>query len=202
VPTSETKPNGENKTPEVKNITMPEAEYLELRQKAEKAAEYWDRILRMQAEFENSRKRWERDKQEFLRFAQEDILSGILSLVDDFERSLKATPTKCEDLPNFIKGIEMMFVHFQELMKKHGVTPMLAKGKLFDPNYHEALMVVENDDVPEHTVLEELQKGYLLHNRVLRIAKVQISRKKTSLSEPLASESEKAKDSSESEIKK
>ncbi len=166
---------------EIKTITLTEAEYLELKQKSDKATENWDRMLRMQADFDNSRKRWERDKQEYIRFAQEEILANLLSIVDDFERSLKVAPTRIEDLAVFAKGIEMIFSHLQELIKKNGVTPMNAKGKLFDPNLHEALLMTENDDLPENTVIEELQKGYFLHNRVLRVARVQLSKKKENL---------------------
>lgn len=175
---AQAKPAETTPATEMKTITITEAEYLELKQKSEKANENRDRLLRLQADFENSRKRWERDKQEYIRFAQEEILAHLLNIVDDFERSLKVAPARIEDLSIFIKGIEMMFFHLQDLIKKNGVVPMNAKGKLFDPNLHEALMMIENEDLPENTVVEELQKGYFLHNRVLRVARVQLSKKK------------------------
>ncbi len=170
----------ENKTtPETdaktKTVLISEEEYQELKQKS---SEYWERLIRLQADFDNARKRWERDKQETMRFAQEEVLAKLLGIVDDFERSLKASPNKPEDTPVFVKGVEMIFSHLQELLKKNGVTAMDVKGKIFNPNYHEPLMIIEKDDVPENTILEEYQRGYFINNKVLRIAKVQLSKKK------------------------
>lgn len=176
---TQTNPNNTStESQSTQTVTLSEATYLDLKQKSEKANELRDRILRLQADFENSRKRWERDKQEYIRFAQEEVLVGLLNITDDFERSLKVAPARIEDLPNFIKGMEMIFSHLQELIKKNGVTPMSAEGKLFDPNLHEALMIVEKDELPENTIVAELQKGYFLHNRLLRVARVQLSKKK------------------------
>jgi molecular chaperone GrpE len=85
--------------------------------------------------------------------------------------------SKHQDLAAFLKGAEMILVHLYEMLKEHGVRPIEANGKIFDPNYHEALMQIESKDVPEHTVVEELQKGYLLNDRVIRTAKVKVAKK-------------------------
>jgi molecular chaperone GrpE len=166
---------GENK--EEKIISLKELEYLGLKEEANKAKEYWDRILRLQADFENTRKRLEKEKQDFLKFANEGIVLELLNVLDDLERTVELAQSKHQDLAAFLKGVEMILVHLYELLKEHGVKPIEAQGKVFDPNLHEALMQAENKDVPEHTVLEELQKGYLLNDRVIRTAKVKVSKK-------------------------
>jgi molecular chaperone GrpE len=85
--------------------------------------------------------------------------------------------SKHQDLPAFLKGVEMILAHLYEMLKEYGLRPIEAGGKPFDPHYHEALMQVENKDLPEHTIVEELQKGYLLNDRVIRTAKVKVSKK-------------------------
>ena len=97
--------------------------------------------------------------------------------MDDLERAVDLTESKHQDLPAFLKGGEMILAHLYELLKEYGVKPVEAKGKIFDPHFHEALMQVEDKDAPEHTVVEELQKGYLLNDKVIRTAKVKVSKK-------------------------
>ncbi|MDD4941450.1 MAG: nucleotide exchange factor GrpE [Candidatus Omnitrophica bacterium] len=159
-------------------VTVPEAEYNQLKADAQKAAENADRVLRLQADFENVRKRWERERQEFTKFANEELLCDMLNIVDELERSLELSQQKNENYQAFLKGVEMILAHIHDLLKKHGVVCMEAQGKCFDPQYHEALMTVEKDDCPEHTIVDEMQKGYMMNDRVLRTAKVQVSRRK------------------------
>lgn len=160
-----------------KIITLKEAEYLKLKEEADKAKEYWDKILRLQADFDNTRKRLEREKQDFVKFANEGIISELLNILDDLERTVELAESKHQDLPSFLKGVEMILAHLYEMLKEYGVKPLEAQGKLFDPHYHEALMQVENKELAEHTIVEELQKGYLLNDRVIRTAKVKVSKK-------------------------
>lgn len=171
---------------EEKTVTLSETEFLQLKEDAAKSREHWERCLRLQADFENTRKRLEKEKQDFMRFANEGLLFDLLNVLDDLERTVALaqqrapddTPQqKHEDVPAFLKGVEMILAHLYELLKKHGVKPIDAQGKAFDPNYHEALMQAQDNDVPEHTVIEEMQKGYLLNDRVIRTAKVSVSRK-------------------------
>ena len=162
---------------EVKTVTLPEAEYAKLKEEAEKAKEYWDKLLRLQAEFENTRKRIEKEKQDYVKFANEGVILELLNILDDLERVVELAQAKHEDLPAFLKGVEMILAHLYEMIKEYDVRPIDATGKIFDPHCHEALMQVENKDVPEHTVLEELQKGYMLNDRVIRTAKVKVSKK-------------------------
>lgn len=162
---------------EEKVITLKEPEYLKLKEDAEKAKEYWDKIVRLQADFENTRKRLEREKQDFVRFANEGIILELLNVLDDLERTVELAQTQHQDFSAFLKGVEMILAHLYEMLKEYGVKPIDAKGKLFDPHYHEALMQMESKDLPEHTVVEELQKGYLLNERVIRTTKVKVSKK-------------------------
>jgi molecular chaperone GrpE len=162
---------------EEKIITIKEPEYLKLKEDAQKAQECWDRLLRTQADFENTRKRLEREKQDFVKFANEGIILELLNVLDDLGRTVELAQSKHQDLPAFLKGVEMILAHLYELLKEYGVKPIDAQGKLFDPHYHEALMQEENKDLPEHTIVEELQKGYLLNDRVIRTAKVKVSKK-------------------------
>ncbi|MFA4889257.1 MAG: nucleotide exchange factor GrpE [Candidatus Omnitrophota bacterium] len=159
-----------------KTVTLAEADYLKLKEEALEGREAWDKMLRLQADLENTRKRLEREKQDFLKFANEGIISELLNILDDLERAVNLAEAKHEDLPAFLKGVEMILAHLYEMLKGYGVKPIDAKGKLFDPACHEALMQVEDNNSPEHTVMEELQKGYLLNDRVLRTAKVKVSK--------------------------
>jgi len=162
---------------EEKIVTLKESEYLKLKEEADKAKEHWDRLLRLQADFENTRKRLEREKQDFVKFANEGIILELLNILDDLERIVELAESKHEDLAGFLKGVEMILAHLYGMLKEHGVTPIEAQGKTFDPHYHEALMQTENKELPEHTIVEELQKGYLLNDRVIRTAKVKVSKK-------------------------
>lgn len=173
----ENKKQPETKEKEEKIISLKESEYLKLKEEADKSKEYWDRLLRLQADIDNARKRLEREKQDFVKFANEGIILELLNVLDDLERTADLAQSKHQDLPAFLKGVEMILAHLYEMLKEYGVKPIEAEGKLFDPNYHEALMQAENKDVPEHTILEELQKGYLLNDRVIRTAKVKVSKK-------------------------
>lgn len=160
---------------EEKQVSLKESEYAKLKEDAAKAPEYWDRILRLQADFDNTRKRLEREKQEFIKFANEEIISELLNILDDLERTVELAQSANQDLPMFLKGVEMIMAHLYEMLKDYGVKPIDAQGKLFDPNFHEALMQIEDKDVAEHTIVEELQKGYLLNEKVIRTAKVKVA---------------------------
>ncbi len=160
-----------------KTVSLPEAEYLVLKEQVAKAEEYKDKCLRLQADFDNSRKRMEKDRQDFVKFANEGLIADLLNVLDDLERAVDLAETKHQDLAAFLKGVEMILAHLYQTLKNYGVKPIEAEGKLFDPNFHEALMQVEDKDKPEHTVAEELQKGYLLNDRVIRTSKVKVTKK-------------------------
>ncbi|MBU0547445.1 MAG: nucleotide exchange factor GrpE [Candidatus Omnitrophica bacterium] len=171
----EHKDNKDNKG--LDTVTLKESEYNELKDAAIKSKDIQDKLLRSQADFENMRKRLEKDKQEFIKYANEGILLELLNVLDDLERVINLAEDKHEDLDAFLKGVEMILAHLYEMLKQYGVKPIEAEGKVFDPHYHEALMQVENKDLPEHTIVEVLQKGYLMYERVMRTAKVKVSKK-------------------------
>jgi molecular chaperone GrpE len=155
-------------------VTIPETEYLKMKDQMQQLQ---DKVLRLQADFENTRKRQEKDRQEFIRFANEGIIVELLNILDDLERTVNLAESNTADWPAFLKGVEMILAHLYDMLKEHGIKQIEAQGKIFDPHLHEALMQTENKDLPEHTVVEELQKGYLLNDRVIRTAKVKVSKK-------------------------
>lgn len=169
--------NHEQKSEGEKTVVLKEAEYLKLKEEADRSKELQDKLLRLQAEFENVRKRLEKEKQDFVKFANEGIILELLGVLDDLERTVELAETQHQDLSSFLKGVEMILAHLYEMLKVYGVKPIDSKGKIFDPHYQEALMQVENKDLAEHTVVEEMQKGYLLNDRVIRTAKVKVSKK-------------------------
>ena len=167
----------DNQKKEETVVTLKQSEYLGLLEEVKKGKDGWDKMLRNQADLENTRKRLDREKQEFVKFANEGLIFDLLNVLDDLERTVDLAESSKEDLSAFLKGVEMILSHLYEMLKNHGVKPIEAEGKIFDPNFHEALMQVENKELPEHTIIEVLQKGYLIHGRVLRTAKVKVSKK-------------------------
>ena len=162
---------------EEKLVSLKSAEYLGLLEEVKKGKDGQDKLLRNLADLENTRKRLDREKQEFVKFANEGLIFDLLNVLDDLERTVDLAESSKEDIAAFLKGVEMILAHLYEMLMNHGVKPIEAEGKIFDPNFHEALMQVENKELPEHTIIEVLQKGYLIHGRVLRTAKVKVSKK-------------------------
>jgi molecular chaperone GrpE len=132
-----------------------------------------DRLARSQAEFENSRKRATREQQEFRDYATADVIKTFLPMFDSFERALRAPATPSNEFRN---GIELIYKQLQDALSRLGVRPVPAKGEAFDPHVHEAIEMVETADVPDHQVIEELQRGYKLKERLLRPAMVKVAK--------------------------
>ena len=131
-----------------------------------------DRLARLQAEFDNARKRAVREQQEFREFAAADVIKNFLPILDSFERALKAGG----DAGDFRSGVELIYRQFQDALQKIGVQPIAAVGQPFDPRVHEAIEMVDTTEVPDHHVLEELQRGYKYKERLLRPAMVRVAR--------------------------
>ncbi len=131
-----------------------------------------DRLARAQAEFENARKRAAKEQQEYRDFATADAIKILLPVIDSFDRALqvKSEPT------DFRSGIELIYKQLQDALAKLGVRVVPAKGEPFDPHYHEAIEMVETSDAPDHHVIEELQRGYKLKDRLLRPAMVKVAK--------------------------
>lgn len=134
---------------------------------------YKDLYLRKAAEFENFKKRTEQELGSIVRFANEDLVRSMLPVVDDLERSLKNAKDSSET--PFYKGIELILQKMLKILDSLGVKPFETVGKEFDVHYHDAMMQMPKEGVPPHTVLEEVEKGYLYHEKVLRHAKVVVS---------------------------
>ncbi len=166
----------EDKPTEQKLVTLTEEEHKALLEKASSADDCKDRLLRLQAEFDNARKRLEKDKIEFIKFANEGLIAEFLGILDDLERSVEAAAQKHEDYEAFLKGVEMILAHIYELLKRYQVEPIETKLKKFDPHFHEALLQVETNDIPDNQIVEELQRGYIMDGRVIRTAKVKVSK--------------------------
>ncbi|NIO47877.1 MAG: nucleotide exchange factor GrpE [Candidatus Aminicenantes bacterium] len=132
-----------------------------------------EEYLRKIAEMENLRKRLEREKGEFYQYALSELLKELFDVLDNFERALE-TQSKGNG-KSFREGIEMIYKQYQDLLMKQGVKPIEIKEKKFDPHLHQAFITEESEDVEEPEVVEELQKGYTLHNRLLRPALVKVA---------------------------
>jgi molecular chaperone GrpE len=131
-----------------------------------------DRLARLQAEFDNARKRAVREQQDFREFAAADVIKNFLPILDSFELALKAGG----DASDFRNGVELIYRQFQDALQKIGVQPIAAVGQVFDPRVHEAIEMVDTREVPDHQVVGELQRGYKFKERLLRPAMVRVAR--------------------------
>ncbi len=132
-----------------------------------------DQLLRKVAEFENYKRRTENESANFVKYAGEAVITRLLPVYDDLARSLEHADSKNSE--SLKKGIELVFEKFSRILKELGVERIEAKGKEFDVDYHEALMQKEVDGVPPHTVLEEIEPGYMYKDKVIRHSKVIVS---------------------------
>ena len=132
-----------------------------------------DRLARLQAEFENARKRATREQQEFREYAVADAIRALLPTLDSFERALQTGP---KEKSEFRSGIELIHKQLQDALVKLGLRPIPAKGEPFDPHLHEAIEMVETTDAEDHQIIEELQRGYKLKDRLLRPSMVKVAR--------------------------
>lgn len=130
-----------------------------------------DKALRLQADFENFRRRTSKEKDELAAVVTQGVMKDMLPLLDNFERAMAAETT---DMETFQKGVEMIFTQFQEVLKKNGLKHIETEGKKFDPNFHQAVMRVQNDELEDDDIAQELQKGYMVKGRVIRPSMVQV----------------------------
>ncbi len=150
-----------------------------LESKEEEAKETYDRLLRVSADFENYKKRSTREMEEFRKYANQSLLKEMLSVVDNLELAINSSNEEQEADKNLIAGLNLTLNEILRLFEKFNVKPIEAQGKTFDPTFHEAVMREETDDFPENTVISEFQKGYLIHDRLLRPAMVVVAVPKT-----------------------
>ncbi len=139
----------------------------------EELEQYKDKYLRLLAEFDNYRKRVLKEKEEYIKCANEELIKCLLEVLDNLERAIDAS-SGTTDYDGLRRGIELTYQHLKEILAREGLSPIECVGKKFDPNYHEAVMQVDGEE-PEK-VVEEVQKGYTLKGKVIRPSKVIVSK--------------------------
>ena len=162
---------GENQTVDSAQATSPDADLAQLQRERD---DYYDRLLRKTAEFDNYRKRVDRDRKDQIEWAAAEVLTEILSVLDDFERALK-TDAPPEAQP-YRAGVELIHRQLSELVRKRGATPIESVGMDFDPNVHQAIAYEETPGAREGEVVAEFAKGYKLGDRLLRPAIVKVAK--------------------------
>lgn len=167
--------NGGNGTPGAE-ASPPEPDPLraQLEQLQKTADLHRDQFLRKAAEFENYKRRTESDFGNLIRSANEALIASLLPILDDFERSLRAG-TGARDFDSFARGVELIYNKLLKTLEAQGLSTFTSVGQPFDVALHDALLQVPRPDVPPHTVVEEVERGYRLNDRVLRHAKVVVS---------------------------
>lgn len=163
--------------------TEPEIAHQRINELESSVAMYKDQLLRKAAEFENYKKRVENDFASMTKFSTEELIQKLLPVLDDFERMIKATKAAEEKEGKndsaFIRGVELIYSKYRRILEAQGVKEFETLGKPFDPALHDALMQMPKDGVPPHTVIEEVEKGYMLHEKVIRHARVIVSAEAT-----------------------
>ena len=146
--------------------------------KEKEAEENYDRLLRLSAEFENYKKRSSREIEEFRKFANQSLIKEMLSVVDNLELAMNSTNGHKAIDKDLLQGLEMTHREILKVFEKFNVKPIDAKGQPFDPTFHEAVMQEETNDYAKNTVINEMQRGYMIHDRLLRPSMVVVAKPK------------------------
>ncbi|GEM_PF-35403 len=195
-------PNGVQKSLPTENVPTPEAQsadgdgtveanpppvmptvedIAELKARADKATEYWDRLLRQVADFDNFKKRAARDRQEAIKYANEALIEKLLPVLDHFEAGLAAPNATSDPAAQALQtGMSMVFNQLKSVLQEAGLEIVDAAGQVFDPNLHEAISQLESTEVAEGVVLQQIRKGFKLRDRLLRPASVIVAKKPAS----------------------
>jgi len=174
--------NTPNQLTELSSVDLLSSKVIELENNIN---QYKDQLLRKAAEFENYKRRIENDSANIIKFANEDLIEKLLPVLDDFERSFNAIKDTGSESESFIKGVELIYNKFKRVLDLQGVKPLDAIGKPFDTELHDALLQMPSKDFPPHTVIKEVEKGYMLNDRVIRHAKVIVSGEPETIDEPI-----------------
>jgi molecular chaperone GrpE len=161
-------------TPPQTEVTEVEASNLQVEELQKQVNLYKDMLLRKAAEFDNYKRRIENETTNIVRFATESLIDDLLPVLDDFERSLKHSKESKES-DALIKGVELIYQKLVKVLEGRGVQTFETVGKEFSVDFHDALMQLPRKDLPPHTVIEEVEKGYMLNDKVIRHAKVIVS---------------------------
>ncbi|PAD80417.1 nucleotide exchange factor GrpE [Paenibacillus campinasensis] len=170
-PQSEQEPAADSEATETagNNAAQEEIERLQ-----NELSETQQRALRAQADFDNFRRRTQKEKEELAKYASSKLIQELLPVIDNFERALQASGDNPE-FESFSKGVNMIFRQMEQILAAEGLTAMNSVGQPFNPEFHQAIMQVESDEHEEGIVVEEVQKGYMLKDKVLRPAMVKVS---------------------------
>lgn len=148
----------------------------ELAQAREEAREAQEKLLRMAADFDNQKKRLQRDKDTALKYAEENLIKEILPAIDNLERALGQDQNSKDFGKHLLEGVELTLKGLLATLEKSGLKALVSVGEPFDPNFHEALVMEASKEVPEQRVIQEYEKGYMLKERLIRAAKVVVSK--------------------------
>lgn len=161
---------GDQTAPDQVDVDSLQKELAEQRQKAE---DYLSRLVRLQADFDNFRKRVQREKEELVKYASAQLCEALLPVLDNFQFALAA---KDEEPDKVAEGVELIQRQLEEVLSKEGLTPVAAVGEEFNPAQHEAVLVEETAEYPDNTVMAELRRGYMLNDRLIRPAMVKVAK--------------------------
>jgi len=157
-------------------VTIPKKEYEALKSKHDERDLYYDKYVRAHAEFENAKKRMEKEKGDYLKFANESFVIDLLPIIDSLEISEKHVK-EAKDFKAVQEGVDMIHVQIQKFLKDIGVEKVKTAGEKFDPHMHEAIETIDMKDKEEGLIIEELKPGYTFNGRLLRPASVKIVKK-------------------------
>ncbi|MBU3758959.1 MAG: nucleotide exchange factor GrpE [Candidatus Omnitrophica bacterium] len=162
--------------PEPSEIVLQRSEYENLMKRLEELEGLREKLMRSAADFENAKKRLARERDDFVKFSQENFIRSILPVLDNFERALTHAQAQQQESPalkNLVSGIQMIHKQFLDTLKGQGLSRIQSLGELFDPHKHEAIAHIPETG-PEDVVIQEHEAGYMLHDRLLRAAKVNV----------------------------
>ncbi len=148
-----------------------------LEEKEKETAANYDRYLRAVADLENYKKRMAREHAELVKYGNEKLIKDLLPILDSLDRALKQTSDAPAEVRAFSDGLKLIEAQFMACLQKHGVEKIEARGKDFDPNFHQAVMMIESEEFEDNKVIEEFETGYLLNGRLLKPAKVSVSKR-------------------------
>jgi len=171
-PEEETKEAEEIAKETEKKQESAEEEMLRMQQELSEAR---DMMLRLAAEMDNYKKRTMKERESLVKYATQGIIEDLLPVLDNFQRAIESA-SDLVDQDSFLEGVKMIYKQMHDVLEKKGVKRIDAVGETFDPNIHEAVMQIASEEHPENVVVEEFQKGYMLHDRVIRPAMVAVSK--------------------------
>jgi len=154
-----------------------EQDYKELKEKADLADQYLDKLVRLQAEVENIRKRSAKEKAEFMKYANTELINDFISILDEFQFA-KDSAEKNHDPKLLFQGVDMITRHLDDILKNQGLSVIAETGVLFNHDRHDAVEMLESNEYEDNTVVEVLKKGYSINGKVIRPAMVKVSKKK------------------------